>query len=336
MKKSVIRWTIALILMTFLVLPIGGGNYASLTVTWEVPEVFNVSGYVQNTTGSAIPGALVVNNLSATSNITNATGYYILYGLCNRTYLFTANKTGYVTNSTEATISGTDLTNVNITLSEIVGAPNITTWWNDYTKDNLTSFVVGYAEEANRTIFFNVSADQIIDYWVWYKDDVLVQNSSSDNYTATWDSGGSYTIKVYGINVNGQTSTLVWNIKIQSTFYELELLSLEAQEMLGTTVLFGILVALALLFLVIAIFGIGYEHYFDVLSAFISPTILMLLGYQCYASEALQEFEFLGLLLVVIAVIIYIFGVVLIIDVAVNQFNYGEDETTRDADYEYK
>lgn len=336
MKKSVIRWTIALILMTFLVLPIGGNNYASLTVTWEVPEVFNVSGYVRNTTGSAIPGALVVNNLSATSNITNATGYYILYGLCNRTYLFTANKTGYVTNSTEATINGVNLTNVNITLSEIVGAPNITTWWNDYTKDNLTSFVVGYAEEANRTIFFNVSADQSIDYWVWYKDDVLVQNSSSDNYTATWDFGGSYTIKVYGINVNGETDTLTWNIKIQNTLYEQNLLLLEENEMIGTTVLFGILVALALLFLVFAIFGIGYEHYFDVLSAFISPTILMLLGYQCYVSEALQQFEFLGFLLIIISVIIYIYGIILIISIAMNEFDYGSDETDRSPDYEYK
>jgi len=307
------------------------------TIYVEVPPaIYDISGYVINGTGSPIAGVDITNNITGDVDVTNVSGFYNLTGLLNNTYLVTATKAGYVTNSTIVIVSGSDMTNQNITLTEVTGVANITTWWNDYTKDTLTSFVVGYAEEDNRTIFFNVSADQGIDYWVWYKDDVLVQNSSSDNYTATWESGGSYTIKVYGINVNGETSTLVWNIKIQSTIYELEILSLEAEKMLSTTVLFGILVAIALLFLVIAIFGIGYEHYFDVLSAFISPTILMLLGYQCYVSEALLEFEFLGLLLVVVAMIIYIFGIILIFDVAMSEFGYGEDETTRDADYEYK
>lgn len=137
-------------------------------------------------------------------------------------------------------------------------------------------------------------------------------------------------IEVLNTTLGGGNETL------ENLIYNETLYIVEEEKMIGTSMIFGILVAIALLFLVIAIFGIGEEHYFDVLSAFISPTILMLLGYQCYVSNALQEFEFLGLLLVVVAVIIYIYGVVLIIDVAVNQFNYGEDETTRDADYEYK
>ena len=300
------------------------------------PSVYNISGYVKNGTGSPIVGAYVVENITVKNDNTNASGFYNLSGLLNNTYLVTATKIGYTSNSTVVIISGSDMTNQNITLTEVVGAANITMWWNNYTNNNLTSFVVGYWQEANRTIFFNVSADQGIDYWVWYKDDVLVQNSSSDNYTATWDLGGSYTIKVYGINVNGETDTLIWNIKIQNTLYEQNLLLLEENEMIGTTVLFGILVAIAFLFLLVAIFGIGYEHYFDVLSAFISPTILMLLGYQCYSLEALQEFEFLGLLLVVIATIIYIYGIILIISIAMNEFGYGDREEDREADYEYK
>ena len=216
--------------------------------------------------------------------------------------------------------------------------PIITTWYNNYTYDNLTTFTI--PKEDNRTVFFNVTANQTIDYWIWYVDDEPYQNSSVNNVTYTWDFGGNKTVSVYGVNVNGQTGTLTWNIEIEYT--DLEFIYLQNQqlirenEMIGTSIIFGILVAIALLFLVIAIFGIGGEHYFDVLSAFISPTILMLLGFQCYSLEALQEFEFLGLLLVVVAVIIYIYGIILIISIAMNEFGWQDREEDRSPDYEYK
>lgn len=217
-------------------------------------------------------------------------------------------------------------------------SPNVTTWYNNYTCDNLTTFTI--PKEDNRTAFFNVTANQTIDYWVWYVDDGLYQNSSANNITNTWDFGGNKTVSVYGVNANGQTGTLTWDIEIEYT--ELEFIYLQNQqliqenEMIGTTVLFGIVVFLALLFLVFAVFGVGRESYFDILSAFISPTILMLIGYQCYVSEALQQFDFLGMLFIVIAVIIYIYAIIKIFQLAIEEFGYGEREEDRGADYEYK
>lgn len=219
--------------------------------------------------------------------------------------------------------------------------PDVTTWYNNYTCDNLTTFTI--PKEDNRTVFFNVSANQTVDYWVWYVDDERYQNSSVDNVTYTWDFGGNKTVSVYGVNANGQTNTLTWNIEIEYTdseyqilIYEQNQLILEEEKMIGTTVLFGIVVFLALLFLVFAVFGVGRESYFDILSAFISPTILMLIGYQCYVSEALQQFDFLGMLFIVIAVIIYIYAIIKVFQLALEEFGYGEREEDRGADYEYK
>lgn len=43
--------------------------------------------------------------------------------------------------------------------------PVVTSWWNNYTSDNSTTFTILYAD--NRTVFFNATANQSIDYWVW-------------------------------------------------------------------------------------------------------------------------------------------------------------------------
>ena len=214
------------------------------------------------------------------------------------------------------------------------GVPVVTSWWNDYTSDNSTTFVISYTD--NRTVFFNATANQSIDYWVWYVDGVSYQNSSADNVTYTWEEGGDKTVSVYGINVNGQTSTLSWSIEIENNLYEQNQLLIEENQMIGTTMLFGIVVLIALFFLVIAVFEVGHENYFDILSAFVSPTILILLGFKCYTSETLQQFEFLGLLFVVIAVIIYIYGIIKVVSIAIDEFGYGEREEDRGSDYEYK
>lgn len=220
-------------------------------------------------------------------------------------------------------------------------SPNVTNWYNNYTCDNSTIFTI--PKEDNRTVFFNVTANQTIDYWVWDVDDDPYQNSSVNNVTYTWDFGGNKTVSVYGVNVNGQTGTLVWRIEIEYTDSEYQILIYEQnqqlireEKMIATTVLFGIIVFIALLFLAIAVLGIGYENYFDILSAFISPTIMILLGYQCYVSTALQQFEFLGMLFIVIAVIIYIYAIVKVFQLAIEEFGFGEREEDRGADYEYK
>lgn len=104
--------------------------------------------------------------------------------------------------------------------------------------------------------------------------------------------------------------------------------------MIATTILFGIIATLATGFLIIGILKIGEEFYFDVISLFIASTIFLLLGFQSYVS--VDEFEFMGLLLIVLGIITALYGVIRIFDIAFQEFGLYSDEFTRDANYEYK
>lgn len=183
----------------------------------------------------------------------------------------------------------------------------------------------------------------------WIIQDVLLMNHTGGlhNFTFTLGVLGEYgifiecwvnselaayqrKIEVLNTTIGGGNETL------QNLIYNETILLVEEEKMIGTTVLFGIVVLIALLFLLIAVFGVGRESYFDILSAFIAPTILMLVGYQCFVSDALRQFEFLGMLFIVVAVIIYIYAIVKVFQLAAEEFGFGEDETQRSPDYEYK
>ena len=137
--------------------------------------------------------------------------------------------------------------------------PVITNWWNNYTANNLTHFTI--AAEDDRTVFFNVTANQSDMTWYWYKDGDLVQVGASNNYTATWDVGGiDKTIAVYGVNPNGQTQTLIWTIYIEYTAHEIEWLKYkemqkqtEAEEMLGLSALIIVLIVIAFVLFLLGI-----------------------------------------------------------------------------------
>lgn len=214
-------------------------------------------------------------------------------------------------------------------------APAVTSWWNNYTSDNSTTFTISYTD--NRTVFFNATANQSIDYWVWYVDGVSYQNSSADNITKMWTDSGDKTVSVYGINnTNGQTDTLTWNIEIQKSIYEQNLFLIMENQMIGTTILFTFFGVLGFVFFLLGLLRVAEEYFMDIILIFASGIVFLLLGYQCYISDALLEFAFASLLLIVMSVIIFIFGVIRIIDVAINEFSWGEDETTRDENYQYK
>ena len=317
-----------------------------VTGTFEigVPLVtYNISGYVINTTGAPLQTAHVTNNLTGVNDNTDATGYYKLEGIANDTYLLTATKDGYIPNSTTVTVNGVDKTNQNITLTESVAAPSITSWYNNITGDGVISFQVNLSQAA---INFSAVADQTIITWTWKKDGID-QNHNYDNITLNWTSNGTKTVSVYGTNTNGTSNTVTWTVTIgeeeygdileQLTFiYNQNKQLIEENEMIGTSMIFGIFVVLAFIFLVLGLLEVGYDFYMDIVMLFISPTIFLMLGYQCYISEALLEFEFAGLLLVIMAVIIYIYAVVKIFGIAAEEFGYGEKEEDRGADYEYK
>ena len=168
--------------------------------------------------------------------------------------------------------------------------PNITSWGNNYTSNNSTDFTVSHEDEVNRTVLFNVSANQSIDYWVWYVDNAPYQNTSSDNTTKTWDGGGNKTVSVYGINANGQTSTLTWNIEIEYTPYEYEKLIyeqnqllIEENEMIAQTWLFLVLLIIAFVFLMSGYLSPNIQ--LRIFGASFSSLLFFILGYAIIGNQ---------------------------------------------------
>jgi hypothetical protein len=82
--------------------------------TLSLIPTYNLSGYVTLNDSTPIPGALV--SYSGGSNTTLADGSYVIHGIYNGTYPFTASKSGYFSNVTNVTIAGANQTQ-NFTLA---------------------------------------------------------------------------------------------------------------------------------------------------------------------------------------------------------------------------
>jgi hypothetical protein len=87
--------------------------------------------------------------------------------------------------------------------------PNITSWNNNKTNDNSLIFQLN----VNELVKFNISANQPVDTWNWYKDGII-QNNNYDNFTASWTNYGNKVISVNGTNINGMTETIIWTITV--------------------------------------------------------------------------------------------------------------------------
>lgn len=99
-----------------------GLNSTSIQITTSptpIIQTYNISGYVMSSTGTSISGATMMINTTLPSTTTNAAGYYSFASLADGTYLITASATGYYDNSTTVAISGSDVINVNITLTQL-------------------------------------------------------------------------------------------------------------------------------------------------------------------------------------------------------------------------
>lgn len=80
--------------------------------------VHNVSGYILES-GTGLSGVTVTDNESIDTTVSNATGYYKLEGYTNQTsYILSASKTGYTTNTLQIDFLDADLTNQNITIAK--------------------------------------------------------------------------------------------------------------------------------------------------------------------------------------------------------------------------
>lgn len=213
-------------------------------------------------------------------------------------------------------------------------APTITSWENDYTDDNAISFTITI--NTTRIVYFNVTSDQGIDNYYWSKDGRLVQSTSVENYTSEWDIGGDKVVTVYGTNANGDTQTITWNVYVEHNADESGWLNLEEMKQKRLTNMFVVFTAIGFIFLILGLLGVGCDYFMDIVSLFVSPTVFMMLGYKCYTLNTLQQFTFAGLLFIIISIIIYIYAIIRIFGLAVEEFGYGEKEWDRDPDYEYK
>jgi hypothetical protein len=97
---------------------ISSQGLADVLVELLAQNTYNVSGYVFDDNGSAVENATV--SYSGGSNTTDATGYYIITGVLNGTYDFTASKSGYDSSSVSVTVSGGDVAGQNFTITKLV------------------------------------------------------------------------------------------------------------------------------------------------------------------------------------------------------------------------
>lgn len=100
------------------------------------------------------------------------------------------------------------------------------------------------------------------------------------------------------------------------------------------------LMIIATLFLFFSFLRIENDFYLETISAFLSCVLFFILGFIAYGGLEYEtktiQYPVVGLTFVVIGVIMAILGFLQIIDIAIEDYGYGEDETERDETYEYK
>lgn len=88
--------------------------------------------------------------------------------------------------------------------------PAITAWYNNITKDNTTEFVV----DETISIYFNVTVDQTIDSYSWYKNQLSFGNNSDNlTWSTNHSSSGVWNITCVIENYNG-TDSISWLVTI--------------------------------------------------------------------------------------------------------------------------
>ncbi len=115
-------------------------------------------------------------------------------------------------NATNA--NGTSNTiNWTVSVQAPAAAPNITSWGNNKTNNATLNLTVTISEDVR----FNATANQTINTWNWYKNDVN-QNNNYDNLTTNFTSRGTHTIKVSATNnTNGTSTNITWNVTVPAT-----------------------------------------------------------------------------------------------------------------------
>ncbi len=97
----------------------------------------------------------------------------------------------------------------NVTAPSVAGTPVITSWSNNKTNDA----TLNIAANVSETIRFNATANQSIDTWNWFLNNVN-QKNNFDNFNNHFADPGNYIIKVNVSNAKGTSNTVVWNVNV--------------------------------------------------------------------------------------------------------------------------
>lgn len=98
-----------------------------------------------------------------------------------------------------------------INVQGLPSPPAIISWGNSKTNDASLNITVNESERLN----FNGTANQTINTWNWYLNDIN-QNNNFDNFSYHFASSGNYTLKVNATNANGTSNTVIWSINVQA------------------------------------------------------------------------------------------------------------------------
>jgi len=218
---------------------------------------------VVDTAGNPIPGASVKiwdkNNNLVVDETTDANGEIpeqtLTYGYYNQAHGNTPvmqtphtiriAKAGYQTYEKQFTLDKKIDWMIALTVP-----PKITDWYNNHTNDNSTFVHIN----TSTCIYFNVTTNQPIEKFHWYLNGKFLYNNY-DNITICWNNTEETGIlKVWGENSNGTTNTVVWYVgENMSMLNESINLLLEEGEMTGLSLLLGILIIVALVFLLLGV-----------------------------------------------------------------------------------
>lgn len=90
------------------------------------------------------------------------------------------------------------------------GVPEITSWSN-----NKSNNAFNLAINTTEIVRFNASADQPVNIWNWYVNNVR-QSSNYDNFSTSWDAAGTKTVTVNATNANGTSNKITWTVTVVS------------------------------------------------------------------------------------------------------------------------
>ncbi len=91
------------------------------------------------------------------------------------------------------------------------GVPAITSWSNSKTNSDTRTLTVNTSE----VVTFNATADQQINTWNWFRDNVRESNNQ-DNLSTSWDTAGIKTSNVNATNPNGTSDSVTWIVTVNA------------------------------------------------------------------------------------------------------------------------